>query len=138
MGAVRVTVGFTGRQLSLLSATRIEMVAAPSDPVTGYQGERGFWVEVRDSAGRVLHRRVLADPLEDSVEVFSDDPTASISRMPVRRPQGSFEVLVPDLDQADHLAVMASGPPTGGTRSRPPAAEVARFTLLGDIQAGGT
>jgi hypothetical protein len=45
-----------------------------------------------------------------TVEVFSNDPEETIVRVPTERPSGTFVVVVPDLDDADHLSLTSSGP----------------------------
>ena len=136
-GAVRMILQYEGRQLRLLSRERIDMLAPPSDPLEGHEGYRGFWVEVRDPDGRTLHRRVMPDPMEPAVEVFSDQPGASLHQVPVSKPQGIFAVLVHDLEHADHLAIVSSPVDEGGQRTTLAATELARFPLTDNGQAGG-
>src|SRR5437016_3866771 len=59
----RLTFEYDGPAVRLVKRQRLEMLAPPSDPLTGYEGQSGFWFELQDAAGRVLYRRVLHHPL---------------------------------------------------------------------------
>jgi hypothetical protein len=131
-GAVRLIIEYEGRQLRLVSKRRVDTLAPATDPLDSFGGRQGLWVEVRDRSGRVLHRQVMADPIGETVEVFDDVPGGAPRRVPSASRRGTFMVLVPDLADAEHLAVMDS---SGGTRARTAAAEateMARFPLTGD------
>jgi hypothetical protein len=67
----------------------------------------------------------MDDPLRQDVEVFSPDPEQSVARTPVEKPSGIFTVLVPDLEEADHVTLMSSTAP-----------ELARFSLRADSEGG--
>ncbi|MBW8487518.1 hypothetical protein [Actinomadura parmotrematis] len=134
-GAVRLRFTYEGRRPRLLSADRVDMPAPPTDELDGYEGRRGFWVEVRDPGGRTLHRRVMADPMDPTVEVFSAAPEATLRRVRAGRPRGAFTVVVPDLDGADHLALMGAPEGLDGLRTAGASAELARFPLGGGREA---
>jgi hypothetical protein len=137
-GAVRLIFQYEGRQLRLLSREQIDMLAPPTDLLAGHESYQGFWVEVRDPDGLVLHRRIMPDPMKAAVEVFSNEPGASLRQVPVNQPQGTFAVLVPELEHADHLAIMRSAVGEGEQRTTLAATELARFPLTGNGQAGGS
>jgi hypothetical protein len=103
--ALRLIFEYDGNQVRLLSRQPVAMVVPPSDPVAGYQGQKGCWCEVLDATGQVLFRRVLHDPIRADVEVFSNDPQRSLSRHPLAHPKGGFAVVVPDLDRAKTLTL---------------------------------
>jgi hypothetical protein len=130
--AIRLLFSYEGGRVELVSRQRVATVSPPSDPVEGYEGERGLWVEVRDRGGRTLHRNVLEDFLSGDVEVFAPQPDPSVSRAAVERPSGAFAVLVPDLGDADHVALMASPRATGPERARAAPREVLRVPLNED------
>ncbi|CAM5370227.1 hypothetical protein [Streptomyces griseomycini] len=120
---VRLIFEYEGTDIRLISRRRVAMMPPPSDPLREREDAQGFWVEVRDAQQRPLYRRVMCDPVRRDVEVFSDEPEYSIARVPVDEPRGLFVVLVPDIANADHAALIRS--PFG---LRPTAAaEVARF-----------
>src|SRR3712207_91971 len=108
--AVRLTFTYEGDEVRLASRQPVEMIAPPGDELSGR--EQGFWVEVRDEKDDTLHRLVMQDPLRRDVEVFSPDPERSVYRAPVEEPSGLFVVVVPDLEEADHVALMSSGAPS--------------------------
>ncbi len=108
----------------------------------------GYWVELQDADNRALDHRVLHFPLGDSVEVFNDDGT--IERVFGPATENTFEVLVPDYDDASNVAMFGESLDPEGFRSRqaaraphvptaahpqppgepePPSRELARFKL---------
>ncbi|WP_171163536.1 hypothetical protein [Streptomyces sp. I05A-00742] len=125
--AVRLIFEYAGPDIRLVSRQQVEAAPPPSDPIEEERDVQGFWVELRDAEQRPLYRRVMHPPVRHDAEVFSDDPERSIARVPVEEPRGAFAVLVPDLGDADHIALVSS-PLTPGP-SIAPATEVARFTL---------
>lgn len=145
--ALRLTFSYEGDEVRLVGQRSLEMIAPPTDELSGHEGEQGFWIEVRSDQDETLHRLVMQDPLRQDVEVFSSDPEQSVSRAPVEKPSGRFVVVVPDLAEADHVTLMSSGTPGAAARgvspeaaSRAPAgpaAEFARFSLRSDSEGGG-
>jgi hypothetical protein len=136
--AVRLRFAYEGNDVRLEGQQPLEMVVPPTDALSGYEGEQGFWVEVRTAQDEVLHRQVMRDPLRQDVEVFSPDPTQSIVRAPVEQPSGAFTVLIPDIDEADHVALMSSAERGKAPEmvARSPATELARFSLR-SVSEGG-
>lgn len=126
-GAVRMIFEYIGDDVRLVSRRRVNMHVPPTDRLEGAEEHQGLWAEVRDTGGATLHRQVLADPVRRGVEVFSDDPEQGIVRAPVERPSGMFVVLVPDLGEADHLALFGTSPGLEGLRSA--ASEILRVRL---------
>lgn len=129
--SVRLTFSYDGPDLRLESRQPVEMLAPPSDPVEGYAHQTGFWTEVRDAQGSVLHRRIMHDPVRRDAEVFSPDPEHSIARVPIERPRGAFTVLVPLMPGADHVALMGV-PATGAAAFAPAVVELHRADLTGE------
>jgi hypothetical protein len=136
--AVRLTFTYEGDEVRLVRRQPVEMIIPPTDALSGYEGEQGFWVEVRSGQDETLHRRVMDDPLRQDVEIFSPDPEQSVARTPVEKPSGIFTVLVPDLDEADHVALMSSAAPSIAPEmaARGPATELARFSLRPGSEGG--
>ncbi len=115
--AVRLVFAYEGDEVRLLSRARIEKVLPQSDQSADALNFRGTWSEVRDADGVTLDRRVLVDPMPRDAEVFPEQLGEEISREPVERPSGVFTLLVPDLDGADHLAVLSNSPGQAGVRA---------------------
>ncbi len=128
--SVRLIFSYDGDEVRLESRQPVEMLVPPSDPLEGFENQTGFWTEVRDAQGSVLHRRILHDPVRRDVEVFSPDPERSIARVPIERPHGAFALLVPLVPGADHVVLM--GVPTAGTAALAPAVEIHRVSLSGE------
>ena len=129
--AIRLVFAHEGDQVRLVARQRVDMMTPPSDPLSPAEGAPGLWAEVRDTEGRTLHRRDLPDVLGPGVEVFEPDPARSASRADVERPPGAFAVLVPEIPEADHLALLAATHPTGTQLAPPAAREVLRVSLDG-------
>lgn len=127
---LRLIFSYDGDDVRLESTQPVEMVVPPSDPVDGFETQPGFWTEVRDAQGSVLHRRVRHNPIRRDAEVFSPDPELSIARIRVDRPRGAFAVLVPLVPGADHVALM--GVPAAGAAAFAPAVELHRVSLIGE------
>jgi hypothetical protein len=126
--AVRLIFSYEGNDIKLESRQRVNMVTPPGEPPeSGPQEQSGFLVEVRDRAGRALRRQFLHDPIRYDAEVFSDDPEQSVARIPVERPSGVFVVVVPEMEDADYVALIGTPPEQRAARGA--AREIARFSL---------
>lgn len=126
--SVRLIFTYQGDDVWLESSQPVGMTP-PSDPIGAEEHQRGFWFEVRDVQGTVMHRRALHNPIRRHMEVFPPDPTGPISWVPIDRPQGAFAVLVPLMAGADHVALMAV--PAAGSESLSPELEIHRVNLTG-------
>ena len=127
-GAVRLIFSYDGNEIKLESRQRVDMVVPPGEPIeAGREEQSGFWVEVRSKADEPLRRQLLHDPIPRDAEVFSDDPTQSVARVPVDRPSGVFSVLVPEIEEAEYVALI--GTPPDQRAQLGPAREIARFSL---------
>ena len=74
--AVRLMFTYEGNDVRLVSQQTLDMIIPPTDALSGYEDEQGFWVEVRTARDEVLYRQVMRDPFRQDVEVFSPDPNA--------------------------------------------------------------
>jgi hypothetical protein len=115
--AIRLVFAYDGDQVRLVSRTRIEKVLPQTDQSADALDFRGTWSEVRDAGGALLDRRVLVDPMPRDAEVFPEQLDGEISRQPLERPTGVFTLLVPDVDGADHVAVLSNSPGQVGVRA---------------------
>jgi hypothetical protein len=105
MSAWRVTFAYDGDRVRVIGKQRVDTMSPPDDSDNIADVAAGYWVEVRDAQGESLHRQVLANPLNDQLEVFSPDPTQPLHRIDAPAPSGVFQVLVPD-DPAGHDIVL--------------------------------
>ena len=115
---------YEGDRVRLVSAQRVDMRVPPSDPLTGYEGQAGFWIELRDARG-VAYRKVMHRPVRHDVEVH--DPERGTHRQVVEEPRGVFTAVVPDVEAARDLVVMSSL--VQPTVAHGPARPLARFDL---------
>jgi len=125
--AIRMIFAFDGEHVHLVSQQNVEMVLPPSDPLQGVEGHKGFWYELRDAQDRALYRRVMHNPMQENVEVFSDDSKQSVARQTVPNRKGVFVVVVPDTEKGH--AVTLSSSPRRVQLAHQPAREIARFAL---------
>jgi hypothetical protein len=139
---IRLIFAHSADGVTLISRQRVDMTLPAQDPPVDDALPHAFVAEVRGSDDRVLHRTAIANPLESHREVFSEEPGRSISRVPVAQPEGAFTVIVPDTPEADHLALLTTGP-THDQAGRAMLAleaagprEIARFSLR-DPDEGG-
>jgi hypothetical protein len=130
--AVRLRLSVEGESLRVRSSTRVDTLVPASDPID-MPGEVGFWVEVHDNEGQTVYRRVLRDYLQDTVELFSEDPNETIVRRPSARAQGEFVVIVPDIGRGASAAFYGSPSERGRALRR--AHEIARIQLDEELSA---
>src|SRR5512140_1406095 len=107
----RLTFQYEGTAVTLVEKEQVAMLAPPDDGPELERGQSGYHVELQDRSGKPLYRRVLHAPIRDSYEVFSPEPGAPISHVPMDRPHGFFKVIVPDVEGADAIVVV--GPSAG-------------------------
>ena len=105
MSAWRVTFAYDGDRVRVIGKQRVDTVPPPDDSDAIADAAAGYWVEVRDARGQSLYRQVLANPLNDQLEVFSADPSQPLHRIGAPQPSAVFQVLVPD-DQEGHDIVL--------------------------------
>ncbi|MFB4318408.1 hypothetical protein [Actinomadura sp. 21ATH] len=132
-GAIRLTFAYEGDSVRFVRRRSVDMLVPPSDELSGFEGQEGYAAEVRLADGSLGYRRVLARPVPDDVEVFSDDPDEPIMRVRAERPEGVFVVVVPDLDEADHVALTSAAP---GTAAAAGPVELVRVDLGGGTDGG--
>jgi hypothetical protein len=128
--ALRLIFEYAGDEVRLVSRQRIDKALPAEDPSDSPAGRAGYWVELRNADGESVHRQVLHEPIQQDVEVFSAGPEPSLARVPVERASGTFFVLVPDLEQAEELAVVRSFPDSPGLRAAP--TDLVRVPLRGE------
>jgi hypothetical protein len=121
---LRITFAYENSNLQIAGVTRIAMrVPAPSTPAP-QEGQVGSWFEVRDGKGALLYYRPLHDPMRLDTEVFGDKPGDPLRQVPARHAKGEFEVLAPDLPDADQLRLY--GPRTSQKEGLPSSTVVSR------------
>jgi hypothetical protein len=128
--AIRLVFAYDGDEVRLVSQARIEKVLPETGQPADALESRGTWSEVRDAGGATLDRRVLVDPMPRDAEVFPEHLGEEISREPLEHPRGVFTLLVPDIDGADHVAVLSNSPGQAGVRTADaPPTELIRVDL---------
>ena len=94
--AWRLTFAYEGSDVHFEGKEQFTMVVPGSAPTEESEGQTGYWVDLRDAAGKVIYRVILHDPMPQYYEVHqADGPTHT----PVKERRGSFMVLVPALPE---------------------------------------
>ena len=122
----RLTYAYQEDNIRLLSALRVQMVAPGSTGAAPTQGQTGNWLEVRGAQDELLHHRALPELIQHDREVFTNEPGRSMHRVPVKRVQGEFEVLVPEMPGGESITVHGHPP---GTRRTDAAKVLARTSF---------
>ncbi len=128
--SLRLTFKYEGDAVTLVEQESVAMLAPPDDAALLERGQSGFHVELQDADGKPLYRRVLHAPIRDSYEVFSPEPGAAISHVPMDRPHGFFKVVVPDV--AGGHSVVVVGPPSAIDRAAAVPGPIIRVKLHGE------
>lgn len=126
--ALRLSFAFDRADVQLVSFRALEMPAPPSAPLgegESLEGVRGAWIELRDSRGQCLWRRILHDPFRTEVETPREG--GGFTNVYREHPRGSLVVLIPDLLEAGSVVLFSS--PLERERRHEPAREVAAFHL---------
>ena len=131
MRALRLVLEAEGGTLRLVSREEVDTAVLPTDALSGYEGQSGTWIEVQDAGGTPLYRRVIATP--EMPEVFTDDPTESIRRVPAAAWSPSVVVVVPFEDAARRVVVFGSSTGEQQTVAEPRADPTAQPVLSFDM-----
>jgi hypothetical protein len=126
--ALRLSFTFDRADVELVSLRALEMRAPPSSPLGEgglLESVRGAWIELRDSRGQCLWRRILHDPFRTQVETPREG--GGFTNVYREHPRGSLVVLIPDLPEAGSVVLFSS--PLERERCHEPAREVAAFRL---------
>jgi hypothetical protein len=144
MSSVRLTFEYEDDTLRLTKAREIDKKPAPSDPLQGYEGQAGFWFELRDAAGKTIYRRVMRNPMPVYYEVHA--AASPSTHLPVKTRSGTFEVVIPTPPPGAVVVLFSTPQPSASPvgdvaaeRARAavprtgtaPAQEIARFAIEG-------
>jgi hypothetical protein len=103
--SMRLTFSYDGDDVQLLSRQKVAMIPPPSDPTDELNNANGFWLDVKDTSGITLYRRVMHPAVRTDSEVFSNDPAQTIHRTPIDEPKGTFTIVIPNISGADSLSL---------------------------------
>lgn len=104
-GSFRLTFAYDESGLRLAGSNRRSKPAPRSDDERGDGPTNAVTAELRAADGTTLFRRVLREPIPQSVEIAGDD--GALRRVAVARSRGAFVVVVPDLAAAEEIVVDA-------------------------------
>jgi hypothetical protein len=108
--ALRLTFSYEGDRVELVDRREVEMTVPASSDLERYEQRSGSWVELRATDGRPLYRRVLDRIIPTDVEIVPEAEGGPFTRALLPDRRGTFDVLVPVLDEAESLAVLTSAP----------------------------
>jgi hypothetical protein len=123
----RLTFDYDGDQISLVSDQVVNMISPPGHSLDESVTSAGFSVIVRDTTDKALYRFIRPSPIGNDAEVFSDDPSNSLQRVPVRTRRGTFVILVPHLEGATSVELVGQPVDRSGRLSEP--RRLAKFSL---------
>ena len=103
--AWRLTFTYTGSDIRLVAQQRVAMIAPPDDSERTFAARAGTYLEVRDGIGHGLYRQILADPVRRGYEAHSPDPQEGSRQVEPAAPAGVFQVVVPDLPEAQDVVL---------------------------------
>ena len=108
--AIRLTFAYDGDDVRLVDRAPVETIVPPGEPEPVAEGATGFWVELRDKAGRTLYRHPFEQPVRLEAEVFPEDQEDLPQHVARTSPRGAFVIVVPDLAEAERAALWSSPP----------------------------
>jgi hypothetical protein len=103
-GAVRLTFQYEGDEVRLISSRHIDKLVPPDDEAEAGEERQGVFAELRGADDRVLRRPRLREPRSAAVCCY--EGSRALSRVPLERPSGVFSLVVPDLEEADYVALV--------------------------------
>lgn len=107
----------------LVRVERVRRIAPGISMPPPQPGQTGAWFEMRDADGALLYYQPLHDPMPTSREIFADDSgKPALSRAPIKKVTGEFQILVPDLPNATTFVFRATLPATASTQTQARAA----------------
>ena len=124
--ALRLTFDYQGTAIRLTDSRRVEMMTPPVVAPAPQPGQSGYWIQVTDTAGRVVYHRSLHNPIAVDTEAYAPDRTQSITRVPLPTIEGQFTVLIPDLPGAQAFALLGPADPRSPST---PARELLRLDV---------
>jgi hypothetical protein len=110
---LRITFAHDGPNLEIVRVQRVAMRAPATLPQAG-ENQAGYWLEVRDSKGALLYHRPIIDPTRRHIESYGEEPGAPMQRHAATGDRGEFEVLVPDLPDAQTFRLHGPTPAPAG------------------------
>lgn len=102
--ALRLVLAYDERGLHLAGVIPRAKAVPVSADVHRVAPVNAVTVEVRLRGGATVYRRVLREPIPQSVEVFDE---GGPRRLPTAPPTGAFSVVVPAVDQAADVVIEA-------------------------------
>ena len=97
--ARRLTFSYTDTSIKLISQQQLEKILPPSDEFTK-NDKSGFWYELADGTKKILYQKVISNPIQTDIEVFSNESIESITRQKISKIEGIFSIMIPDLPNA--------------------------------------
>ncbi|HWQ46656.1 MAG TPA: hypothetical protein VN376_07305 [Longilinea sp.] len=125
----RLVFSYDQNGIKLVDKRTLKMIAPPSDQLEVKGQQNGFWYEVKDAKQTTLYRRVIPNPIQQFVEVRSDNPDQPFTWAKVDKPAGMFVLFIPEIKTAQEVLLFSS--PIEAEK-RAPAAILTRVSLKTD------
>jgi hypothetical protein len=115
----------TDDAIELADVQQVIQWVPPSEYLEERGDRSGYWLELRNAAGAPLFREDLPPTLGEDYEIFPEDPAGEIVRRPGTRRTHTFTIVVPEMTEAQQLALVGS--PVVAERRSEAAADLATF-----------
>ncbi len=131
----RVTINWDGEKWAVIGQFHVESMTlqAPAELPEGDEST-GFWIEVSNEKGEILHRQVITNPFL-GMEQFGKD--GSIFRLDHPPHDLTIEVLLPHVDGATKLHLVDRVPEPRGSEKKSKRPERTVLSLDKDADGGG-
>lgn len=123
--SIRFICSCSGGVLKLIRTQKVAAKAPPDELAGIMKAGYGSWIEIRQSDGTALYRRLIHDYFNDDIEVMTGRKEEELSWQKAPGLERTIVFLVPDLPGADHLVVISERPEEKNISS----VEIARFQM---------
>jgi len=127
--AIRLTFSYKGTEIKLISQDKFEKILPPSSNISN---RSGFWYEVAGDKQNVLYQRIISNPIQTDIEVFTNDSKESIMRQKISQIEGVFSILIPDLPEAKTFSLFSSPIEKGEIAIQKAATKIFQMNLEGE------
>ncbi|OFY67357.1 MAG: hypothetical protein A2V64_07700 [Bacteroidetes bacterium RBG_13_43_22] len=105
----RFVITCRGSIIDLISIKQVIAVAPPSDNIGEADKFCGSWIELRRNDGKILYLKRIHDLFDDTIEVITGSQGEELSWVTAPGLERTIAVMVPQIPEADHLAIMTRG-----------------------------
>ncbi|MCU7495158.1 MAG: hypothetical protein HF314_18530 [Ignavibacteria bacterium] len=99
-----------GEEITLREVIRVKKTVMPSDrlPLELDRPLSGFWYELRNAAGDVLYRRIIGNPIKNSIDLPAEKEPDHLVHYESIPDEKTFSILVPAFAEGTQLILFSS------------------------------